>query len=103
MEVPFDDPPKLMRAQFYLREMMLLIFVARLTREFELCYPSQFCNIPREAPLKEINGSSWGRESVKLPVAEALRKGWRFFETYADRQTSPVLRHRFPRRRDGEC
>jgi hypothetical protein len=49
-----------MREQFYLREMMLLIFAARLTREFDLCNPSQFCNIPHEAPLKRSERLKFG-------------------------------------------
>jgi hypothetical protein len=34
-------------------------------------------------------------ESLVVPTAKALGKGWRFFATYAERQTGPVLRQPF--------
>jgi hypothetical protein len=101
-----------MRAKVYRREMMLLIFTARLTRQFDLYNPSQICNRLREVTLMVVLASmklSVAKHSVakdafaKDSIAKDLGKRWRFFETYPDLQTSPVLRQMFPRTRDSEC
>jgi hypothetical protein len=44
-----------------------------------------------------------GEEGNAQPPAKELGKRWRFFATYAEVQTSPVLRQQSLSARDNEC
>src|SRR6266705_980453 len=71
--------------------------------------------ILQQRRLQRRPAGALGSSSVKLSLlggpnrnswlwpAEELSKGWRFLTTYAEVQTSPVLRHLIHRTRDSEC
>ena len=91
--------------------MTMLIFTAPLTRQFR--FVSIVTILQQIAPAFVENETTWiaadatdakGRGgSDGLPPAKELGKRWRFFATYAEVQTSPVLRQQSLSARDNEC
>jgi hypothetical protein len=78
----------------------------------DLCRPSQFCNRQFAGARQGTPGIGRGEGNPEhrknerissLPPAKELGKGWRFFPTYAEVQTSPLLRHLIPRTRGHGC
>jgi hypothetical protein len=89
--------------------MILLIFAAGLIREFRFVstvtilqqgihqpwWEAARHRPPAEATEQQGQGNHKG--TTGRPPAEDLGKRWRFFPTYAEVQTSPVLRQQFLR------
>jgi hypothetical protein len=117
--MPCAADAKQHRPGLYATERKLLIFAAWLTAQFRIASSvtilQQIIHLRapgpagRGPPLRPsgMKGQGKAKERAKrfagMSPAEELGKLWRFFPTYAEVQTSPVLRHSIPRTRGNEC
>ena len=91
--------------------MTMLILEAGLNRQFR--FVSIVTILQQTAAAFVENETAWtvadatdakkAEGSDGLPPAKELGKRWRFFATYAEVQTSPVLRQQSLSARDNEC
>jgi len=91
--------------------MTMLIFTAPLNRQFR--FVAIVTILQQTAAAFVENETTWSAADATdakrpsgsdgLPPAKELGKRWRFFATYAEVQTSPVLRQQSLSARDNEC
>jgi hypothetical protein len=105
------SPRELMSTNPVHHRVILLIFAAGLIALFRFVSTVTILQhaIRRSPPVRgghsvaASNPPANAERIAGLAPAKELGKGWRFFPTYAEVQTSPVLRHSIPRTRDHEC
>jgi hypothetical protein len=103
-----DRPRDSISATLVHSGMILLIFAAGLTNRFRFVAPVTILQQTDGWSRREATRHRpWRSQPVhrisSLLLAEELGKRWRFLPTYAEVQTSPLLRHPIPRTRDREC